>query len=400
MSLNLLSTAPGGSSRFSKRYINDGASSSTDRACFSSEYDRVIYMGIERTSTSPHQFHMNSFNIQSGEVTYLGYVTKAQLNNQTNKNIQGFLCDGRYGYITMYSGVHGIFRIDMKDLNKTAEWYPATRNFTCYTRCYWYDDKTIVMMDVRGLAYFHTDTLSWTYESYKSSDTSNRQDFAWCDKGIADTYQNLAWYNRETQTYRTFNLPTSTYYSLCCYGEGKIWVVNQAYVFSFDVETETWDSEYTPVPFGAQVKYVCYTDNLLYIILNNSNKLWVFETQRKKFAYLILPWTLINNGDIFITIATYHRYAFMQYWSFGVLNYEGLYKYNIGYKIIQYSIPFSEDLLDYHEKDPCLIPTPSYLTFEQVDDTIEASPIESGSTIKSAHVNKKDYKTIKKIQVI
>jgi hypothetical protein len=57
-------------------------------------------------------------------------------------------------------------------------------------------------------------------------------------------------------------------------------------------------------------------------------------------------------------------------------------------------------MLDYHEKDPCLIPTPAYLTFKQVDDTIEASPIESGSTIKSAHVNKKDYKTIKKIQVI
>jgi hypothetical protein len=90
----------------------------------------------------------------------------------------------------------------------------------------------------------------------------------------------------------------------------------------------------------------------------------------------------------------------MQYWSFGVLNYEGLYKYNIGYKIIQYSIPFSEDMLDYHEKDPCLIPTPAYLTFKQVDDTIDASPIESDSTIKSAHVNKKDYKTIKKIQVI
>ena len=371
MSLNLLSTAPGGSTRFSKRYINDIASSSTDRACFSSEYDRVIYMGIERTSTSPHQFHMQSFNIQSGEMTYLGYVTKAQLDNRTNKRVQGFLCDGRYGYITMYSDVPGIFRIDMNDLNKSAEWYPATRSFTCYTRCYWYDDKTVVMMDVRGLAYFHTDTLSWTYESYKSSNTSGREDFAWCDKGIADTDKNLAWYNRETQTYTTYNLPTSSYYSLCCYGEGKIWVVNQAYVFSFDVETETWDSTYTPVPFGSQVKYVCYTDNLLYIILNNT----------------------------FITMATYHRYVFLQYWSFGVLNYEGLYKYNIGYKIIQYSIPFSEDLIDYHEKDPWLALTTSYLTMKKVDDEIEATTIE-GTTIKSAHVNKKNYKSINTIKVV
>lgn len=399
MSLNLLSTAPGGSTRFSKRYINDIASSSTDRACFSTEYDRVIYMGIERTSTSPHQFHMQSFNIQSGEINYIGYITKAQLNNQTNKRIQGFLCDGKYGYITMYSSVPGIFRIDMNDLNKSAEWYPGVRNFACYTRCEWYDDKTIVMMDVRGLAYFHTDTLTWTYESYKSSNISDRYGFAWCDKGIADVAKNLAWYNRETQTYTTYNFPTSTYYSLCCYGEGKIWVVNQAYVFSFDVETESWDSEYTPIPFGQQVKYVCYTDNLLYIILNNSNKLWVFETQRKKFAYLILPWTLVNDGDVFITMATYHRYVFLQYWSFGVLNYEGLYKYNIGYKIIQYSIPFSEDLIDYHEKDPWLALTTSYLTMKKVDDEIEATTIE-GTTIKSCHVNKKNYKAINTIRVV
>ena len=399
MSLNLLSTSPGGVSRFNKRYVNNVASSATDRACFSTEYDRVIYMAIERTSTSPNQIHMQSFNIQSGEMKYIGYITKAQLNNQTGKRLQGFLCDGKYAYITMYSDVAGIFRVNLSDLNAAAEWYPATRKFTCYTRCYWYDDKTVVMMDIRGLAFFHIDTLTWTYESYKSSDTSNREDFAWCDKGIADTNTNLVWCNRETHTYQTFNFPTSSYYSLCCYGEGKIWVVNQAYVFSFDVETETWDSEYTPVPFGSQVKYVCYTDNLLYVILNNSNKLWVFETQRKKFAYTLLPWTLINNGDTFITLATYHRYVFMQYWSFGILNYEGLYKYNIGYKIVQYGIPFGADVIAYHEKDPCLIPTPSYLTFEKVDDIIEAESEES-TTIKVCHINKKNYKAIESIKVI
>lgn len=397
MSLNLLSTAPGGSSRFSKRYMNDDVSSSTDRACFATEYDRMVYMCNERTSTSPHQVHFHSFNIQTSEIKYLGYITKAQMNNYTDKRIQSFMCDGEYFYITMYSGVSGIFVVNMNDLTEVT-YYPSTagRGFTCYTRGWWYDLTKIIMMDNRGMAYFDTKTHEWSYESYESSNVTGYNCLTFCDKGVAKINTNMRWYNRETGTVTQFNFPTSSYNSECCYGEGKIWVVNQAYVFSFDVETETWDSSYTPVPFGNRPKCVVYTEGLLYCIFQNTNKLWVFETQRKKFAYLILPWTIINEDDAMVSMAVYHKYVFLQMYTFGIMNYEGLYKYNIGYKIIQYSLPFSEELCEYHTKDPCLYLQPNYLTFKNTDDEIELTPIED-THLKACHVNKKDYKEIYEI---
>ena len=396
MSLNLLSTSPDGTSRFSKKYVTNAATAS-DRAFFTCEYDRMIYTGIERTSTNPHQLHMQSFNIQTGETTYIGYVTKAQLNNRTNKRISSFLCDGKYAYVTLHSGEKEMYRINLNNLSDVT-WYSMARSSTCWFRSYWYDRTTIVVMDARGLAYFHTDTLTWTYENYKPSDITGRSDFAWCDKMIADVDDNLAIYNRDTQTFTTISFPISSYDSEVCYGEGKFWVVNQAYVFSYDVETEAWDAEYTPVPFKHRPKSIYYTEGLLYILPgstadnNRNKKIWVFETQRKKFAYTYLPWNITTDYDAMVTMAFYHKYCFLQYYSFGILNYEGLYKYNIGYKINQFSI-ITNDTLEYESKDPWLKLNPSYLSFEAATDDREFEYIP-GTTMKSVAVNKRDYKTI------
>ena len=119
-----------------------------------------------------------------------------------------------------------------------------------------------------------------------------------------------------------------------------------------------------------------------------------------KFAYTFLPWT-INNGNRddsrVWNLTGYHQYAFIQGYTFGYLNYQGMYKYNIGYKYLQYSIPCAQELINYHEKDNCIALEPSYLTFKIVPYEIPVET-ESESTIKRISLNKKNYKQIYSIK--
>ena len=120
----------------------------------------------------------------------------------------------------------------------------------------------------------------------------------------------------------------------------------------------------------------------------------------------MLPWTIpgysgsstdYRNRQCILT--PYHRYVFIQNFSFGYLNYEGLYKYNAGYKYLQYIIPCAEGVIDYEEKDPCLIVKPSYLTYDPIPDEIPFTYVSQSSTIKHAIVNKNNYRSILSIKI-
>ena len=397
MSTHLLRTTPGGRTRFSAKFINNGATSATDIEFFTCEYDRMVYSMWERAG-SPNQFHVSQFNIQSGVTTYLGYVTQAQLN--TDKLPGGWLCDGKYMYFSFYSSAL-LVRVLLEDMI-TINSYTNSSNWTCWGRSQWYDDHTIALMNQRGIALFDTKTTTWSYISYKPSNTSGCQRFAITDKLIVDVSTNsgaqFCWYNRQMEEYHQTTLPTSTYACDMCYGDGKFYVVNQAYVFVFDEETETWEQEYTPVHFQGRPRYCVYAEGLVYIIIYGSARFWVYETHNKHVAYKMLPWNVPESNNQCV-LTPYHRYVFIQCFSFGYLNYEGLYKYNAGYKCIQYVIPCAEGVIDYESKDPCLVVKPSYVTYEVNPDEIPFTYISQRSTIKSAPVNKNNYKTILSIKI-
>ena len=398
MSTHLLRTTPGGRTRFSSKFINNGATSSTDNEFFTCEYDRMIY-SMWRRSGSPNQYHVSQFNIQSGVTTYLGYVTHSQFGLDTNKFPGGWLCDGTYMYFSFWDTTR-LSRVLLSDMTQVNH-YNNDKVWTCYGRSKWYNDHTIAIMDRRGIALFDTKTLTWDHIRYKSSDTSGRTNFYISDKVIMDSGEgNVTYYDRTLQEFHTLAFPTSSYDSELCGGDGKIYVVNRAYIFVFDEETMGWEQEYTPVQFATNtnIRHCVYAEGLVYIIVYGSPRLWVYETQNKHVAYKMLPWN-IPTGDNLCEMTSYHRYVFIQCYSFGYLNYEGLYKYNAGYKYVQYVIPCAEDVIDYEEKDPCLVVKPSYVTYEVNPDEIPFTKISSLSTIKHAVVNKNNYKTILNIKI-
>jgi len=394
MSLHLLRTTPGGTTRFSSKFINNQATSATDTEFFTCEYDRMIY-SMWRRSGSPIQYHVSQFNIQSGVTTYLGYVTHSQLGRDTLPG--GWLCDGKYMYFT-FNNTTRLTRVSLEDMS-TVNHYDNDKIWTCWGRSVWYNDHTIAILDRRGLALFDTETLTWDHIRYKGSDTSGRTAFYFDDKIIIDSgVGNISFYNRTTQQFSSMSLPTSSYDCELCGGDGKVYVINQAYVFVFDIETMTWEQDYTPVQFKSMPRHCVYTEGLVYITVCGSPRFWVYETENKHVAYKMLPWS-VPTGDNQCILTPYHRYTFIQCYSFGHLNYEGLYKYNMGYKYLQYIIPCAEDVIDYQSKDPCLICKPSYLTYEVVKDEIPFEPIAESLTIKSAAVNKNNYKSIINIKI-
>lgn len=394
MSLHLLRTTPGGTTRFSSKFINNQATSATDTEFFTCEYDRMIYSMWKRTG-SPIQYHVSQFNIQSGVTTYLGYVTHSQLGRDTLPG--GWLCDGKYMYFTFNSTTR-LTRVSLSDMS-TVNHYDNDKIWTCWGRSVWYNDHTIAILDRRGLALFDTKTLTWDHIRYKGSDTSGRTAFYVDDKIIIDSgVGNISFYNRETQQFTSMNLPTSSYDCELCGGDGKVYVINKAYVFVFDIETMTWEQEYTPVQFKEFPRHCIYSEGLVYITICGSPRFWVYETETKHVAYKMLPWNM-PSGDNQCILTPYHKYAFIQCYSFGHLNYEGLYKYNAGFKYLQYMIPCAEDVIDYHSKDPCLVTKPSYLSYEIVPDEIPFEPIAESLTIKAAAVNKNNYKAILNIKI-
>lgn len=413
MSRHLLRTTVGGYTRFSGKFINNGASSSTDYAFFTCEYDRMIY-SMWRRDANPVQFHISQFNIQTAVTTYIGYVTSSQVGY--TDMFGGWLCDGEYMYFSIPNGTGKIVRIKLSDFSRDV--YSNTTTYTCWGRCQWYDDHTIAIMDVRGITFFDTKTASFYYLHYKPTDTPSCNQFAITDKLIANTSRNsgeyFAWYNRQTEEYHTSNLPVSDYPSELCYGDGKFYIINRAYIFIFDEETETWENEYTPVQFttatayyGAEIRYCVYAEGVVYIIVEGSNRLWAYDTESKKVTYKMLPWTVPGYCDYQWSdfrdrqciITPFHRYMFIQCYSFGYLSYEGMYKYNMGYKYLQYMIPCAEDRLEYESKDPCIVSKPSYLTYEVRPDEIPFTYISESSTIKRAPVNKNNYKEILNIKI-
>ena len=403
MSLNLLRTAPTGIGRFRKKYIHDGASSETDRMFFTCEYNRIIYTLTERIIANLRYYHINSIGITSNEVRYLGMIPHTSFTSigvGVNSTIGSFLCDGKNIYIT-YNGNMNLFKIDVETMTLLdIQKFTSDKTFNAYSTMQWYDTHTIALLDVRGLVLFDTDTNEFSYIRYKSSDVSNRISFAFSDKYIVDTNTNFAYYNRETQTFNTINLPMSSYNSEVVYGDGKFYVINQAYIFIFDEETGAWEEEYYPIPFGNKIKCATYTDGLIYILPIKSAKCWVFDVNAHMYSYMFLPWTFANNTDdtLRYSVASFKQYLFFQYFTFACINFNGLYKYRVGYKIVQYQIMCNSNT-EYLSKDRCLVFNQGYLTLENVPELKPFSPI-SETTLKTVHISKNDYKNIYEIKVL
>lgn len=400
MSLNLLRTSPTGTGRFRKKYIHNDASSLTDQRFFSCECNRIIYTLTERTISSNRYYYIQSVGISSSEVSYIGVIPHAAFNINASSYPGSFLCDGENIYIT-FLNVMNIYKINMSTISLlNIESYANDIAFNAYSKMQWYNDHTIALFDTRGLVLFDTDTCEISHIRYKPSAVTNRVSYAFSDKYIMDVNGNLTCYNREAETLTTINFPISSYVSEIVYGDGKFYVVNQAYVFIFDEETGTWESTYYPIPFGSAPKCVAYTDGVLYILPNKSSKCWAFDTTIHKYSYMFLPWVFSDNNsnNYQYSVATFRRYLFFQYYSFACINFNGLYKYRAGYKIIQYQI-MCNSKTEYIEKDRCIVLNSGYLTLENVP---ELKPFlgQSGSSLKSVSVSKDDYKNIYDIRIL
>lgn len=392
MSINLLSTSPSGTSRFTSRFIRNSASSASKYFC-TCEYDRIVYM-VNRNPSSPDTYTFQSYNIQTGETTLIGSLTSSQMS--ASNNLGDMLCDGVYMYLSFTSSKY-IISIKLNDLTNIKK-YTGTTTFTCWAKMVWYSDGVIALRDRRGISLFDTRSNTFSNIVYFTSD-STRDSFAIGEKLIVSTDTDLIYYNRETETVTTVSLPISSYESWVSYGEGKFYVVNKAYMFVFDEETATWDETYKPIPFGYNPIESVYAEGLVYVLTRNSNKLWVYDIASNMYAYMFLPWTINDSSDYMVRPVSFHRYLFFQYNTFAFINFEGVYKYNVGYKIGQYSISFAEELCDYSEKDDYLELTPSYMTFVDGSKTENLIVDTEHPTRKTYTLKKSDYKKIKSLKI-
>lgn len=391
MSTHLLSTSVSGLKRFAARYIKNEASSSI-YAGLTCEHDRIIYTMCRVGNDTSSIYIIQSFNILTSQMKLIGALTHADL--LSPNNIGCIQCDGEFLYLTC-KGSNYFYTINLSDLH--VERYSTANNLTCHANTYWYDGENIVGLNQKGLCLFNTKTRTPSYLEFKTSGTRNG--FVIGKELIVTVDTNLTYYIKETGEYITETFPASTYSSMVCYdGEGKFFVANKSYIFIFDEKTRTWDTETIPISFGGDIRYMIYSEGIVYVLVIGSNKLWAYDPSTKMFHYMILPWTLSTDSNYITTMAQFKRYVFVQWYTMGIINYEGMYKYNVGYKIGQYSVICTKENEDkFINKGEHIGFKDSYLTIEDGIDPVPLTPIGDDRTIKSCHINKNDYKFIKGI---
>lgn len=391
LSSHLLSTSANGLKRFATRFVKNEASSSIT-AGLVCECDRIIYSLCRVGNNDSSKYIIQSFNILTSKTKTIGVLTHSDL--LSPKNIGCIQSDGEFLYLTC-KGSNYFYAINLNDLS--VKRYSVTSNLTCHALTYWYDKENIVGLNQTGLCLFNTKTRTPSYQSFKPSGTRNG--FAIGKELIVTVDTNLTYFDKTTSEYITIDFPTSTYSSMVCYdGEGKFFVANKAYLFIFDEASRSWHSENIPIGFGGDIRFMTYSGDILYIIVIGSNKLWAYDPSTNMFHYTILPWTLSSDSNLITTMAQFKRNVFLQWYTFGIINYEGMYKYNVGYKIGQYSVICTKEHEgDFINKGKHIEFKDSYLTIEDGIDLIPATPEQDQPTLKRCHINKKDYKFIKDI---
>ena len=396
----------GTSTRINSRYKNymspeteEGVTITSINTAMSYEHKREIYTLLLLNDTT---YRLVKLNLLSNKSVTLWEINKSSFDNLA---MGGFVVDNDYVYMThsKTNSYRSLWRVSIYDKTDIKKFTPSSSsddNFNACGKIQWIDNHTIGISCKYGFMTF--DTITTTFTMFKSNSSYISYDMAMSNAlGILtqSTDNNRSSITKMDLSTKTFTDITMKNNKRCvvCYDNttGKFYVSQQGYVY---ILNNIGEIEKTIVaPFGTlNPSTINYADGLLYITMQNSNILFVYNISTDEFRSIGLRMTNFNqvyDGLNILRPTTFRHYFFMPYYQLFVMNYVSSAKYNMGYKYNQYTFLTNESFKKEYKYDK------RFVTFNDSHISIHTGNIEyvmeiydETNCIMCTSINKTDYR--------
>jgi hypothetical protein len=268
----------------------------------------------------------------------------------------------------------------------------------CQGKMRWVSDHEIICMSRYGYVIFNTRKRIFTNNNTLTNTYSSCYDFDINDKFFVlynGTF--LKYYDRDTETWGSYSLTDIyNYRPGIVHGKGRFYVfTDRSKLFVFDDTTMERITTLT-LP-QVDVGGLFYTDEQLYILINNSPIGLVYDITRNTYNWFTLPWNIPSSSTETNTCAYAHNHVlYVPRFSFGSIMYNSFIKYNFGarYDASMYYIDLtSASSMEFDDR---------FVSLQSACMKIHDGNIEKplvGSPLKHATVNKSEYNKLNAIKL-
>ena len=334
-------------------FINGSEAITTINSAVVCEHNRCIYSA---TVCNDSVVRFAKLNLVNNTSTVIKDIPKTQLGNTYCGDIK---VDDNYIYITSSNNNNtwSIWRTP-NSTDTTVNTFSVPNDdyhrIQASGRMEWYDNHTLMLMMRKGLALFDTGTGAFTYRMFADgAQDSTRRDYACGKKKIISLYTGTSKsaYVIDLKTNACEGLNevygiewSGTYLNNVCYHDGKFYVVQRNRLHVLDEETVTISLS-IPTPFtDIDPKQIVYGNGVLYITIQNSPSLYMYDIATQNFYATGLPFKIDNwNSNGWIRMCAFRGYCFIPQIRLYTINFVDRAKYNLGYKYDQFVIIMNEE---------------------------------------------------------
>lgn len=382
-------------------FLSDGTPISSIQTSCCCEHNRFLYSCILCNNTTNV---IARLNLIDNTVEKLREVPLGGVLGGTRGH-GGILVDDNNIYLSssIINGSPWIWVVPI-DKEKPIQSYQCASGNAYYYQCYgkmeWYDESHFVLINYTGLMLFDVNKHIWTYKN--NSNNSVRYDMCSGKRYIMNIYngnstsgwafdkENETWIGLESGLNITW---TQNAQNACCYDNGFFYVVQKGYLHILNEDLEM--VKVVPTPFtSTNPQGITSSNGIVYIILQNSKNLYIYNTKTNLFEIVILPFTIPTPSDqAFVRIFSFSNYAFIPYIKLFVINGVTRAKYNMGYKYESYTIKTDKSNIDEFEYDDRFITINDEYMSIHVGD-IEKEYEQQSELIKTINIDTSEFKEL------
>ena len=333
-------------------FINGSEAITTINSAVVCEHNRCIYSA---TLCNNSVVRFAKLNLVSNTSTVIKDIPKTQLGNTYYGDIK---VDDDYIYITSSNNNNtwSIWRTpNSSDTTVNTFSMPNDDNHKIQAagKMDWYDDNTLMLMMRKGLSFFDTKTGTFSYKWCTDGTQNNdRRDFAIGERYVVSIYNGTsasAWiidsqtgYTKSLNEYGQYLV--GTYLNSVCYHDGIFYIVQRNRLHYLEEKTMTITFS-IPTPFtNVDPKQITYGNGVLYITIQNSPSLYMYDISTQTFYAVGLPFKMDNwESNGWIRMCAFRGYCFIPQIRLYTINFVDRAKYNLGYKYDQFVIIMNEE---------------------------------------------------------
>lgn len=370
---------------------NNQAISSVIETC-SKVYNREIYTITRLTFGSTTIHRLTKYNtitkksviIRDFTTSLFGGYGVGDFEKFGNKFVFTPGYNNSYAYWYVYDQVNNT--LTTINPNNSSYWVNA------FGRSFKLNENEVVFLGRYGLITY--DVIKNTY-TLSSGISQNAREFAMGKKYYLVTYDSSTAYfvDKETKAVTAITLTANTA-TVCTYGNGKFFVVQNGWLHVYDEETKSLEKQVV-VPWS-NCRSILYNAGVVYVTTNNSSRVWFYHFGDQRYDSIHLPWnlTFTNNGEI-MRGCIFNNSWWIGHWTMASVSYVGSAKYNFGQRYGQYQIGFNSDTIDDLEYDDRFVTKEdTHLNIHDGDITYEGTSL-GDSNIRVFNVSRSDYNIYK-----